>query len=253
MHRLAATPGGWNPQQEGVIFIQQTPATLVFLTAADTDIQTLAQAIALLPPNFPTLRVVNLLQLQQQLTIDTYAEEVLESAQVIVLRLLGGRAYWSYGLEVLKETVKRNRASLIVLPGDDRPDPELLSHSTVPLTTVNHLWRYLNEGGITNMVNALQFVSDACLGTDYHPLPPQVVPQIGLYGWQKEERCEDVGSSQSQIFRGLSEIPPTPLKKGGFQTFLPFLRGGSLAMTDSFQALLQQTPKVGLLFYRAHY
>ncbi|HEY9652113.1 MAG TPA: hypothetical protein V6C95_15720, partial [Coleofasciculaceae cyanobacterium] len=76
MHRLAATPGGWNPQSEGVIFIEQTPAPIVFLTAADTDIQTLAASISQLPPGFPALRVVNLLQLQQQLAIDSYAENV---------------------------------------------------------------------------------------------------------------------------------------------------------------------------------
>jgi len=65
------------------------------------------------------LRVANLLQLQQQLSIDTYAEEVLEQAQVIILRLLGGLSYWSYGLEVVQETVQRTGAALIVMPGDD--------------------------------------------------------------------------------------------------------------------------------------
>ncbi len=46
MHRLAATPGGWNPDAEGVIFIEQIPAPIVLLTAADTDIQTLAAAVS---------------------------------------------------------------------------------------------------------------------------------------------------------------------------------------------------------------
>ena len=99
MHRIAATPGGWNPQAEGVIFIEQTPAPIVFITAADTDIQTLATAIKKLPPDFPSIRVANLLQLQQQLTIDTYAEDILSKAKVIILRWWGGRAYWAYELE----------------------------------------------------------------------------------------------------------------------------------------------------------
>ncbi|HEY9901188.1 MAG TPA: hypothetical protein V6D43_01955, partial [Candidatus Sericytochromatia bacterium] len=102
MHRIAATPGGSNPQTEGVVFIEQTPAPIVFITAADTDIQTLAASRSQLPGGFPALRVVNLLQLQQQLAIDTYAENVLASAQIIILRLLGGRSYWSYGLEVVQ-------------------------------------------------------------------------------------------------------------------------------------------------------
>ncbi len=215
MHRIAATPGGWNPQVEGVVFIEQTPAPIVFLTAADTDIQTLAASIAQLPTGFPAVRVVNLLQLQQQLTIDTYAETVLASAQIIILRLLGGRSYWSYGLEVVQETVQQTGAALVVLPGDERPDPDLISHSTLSLTAVNQLWRYFTEGGVENFVNALKFVADVCLGETYHPELPQAVPRVGVYSW-----CFDPS--------------PSLLKKGE-----------SKARTTS--------NKVGILFYRAHY
>ncbi|MBW4553546.1 MAG: cobaltochelatase subunit CobN [Aphanocapsa sp. GSE-SYN-MK-11-07L] len=183
MHRLAAIPGGWSPGQSGVIFVEQTPAPLVLVTAADTDIQVLAQALPQLPPEFPALRVANLLQLQQQLTIDTYADDVLESAQVIVLRLLGGRAYWSYGLEVVKATVERTGAALLVLPGDDRPDPDLISHSTVPLTVVHQFWRYLSEGGVDNTCNALKYLANLCLGNDYRLASPQAVPRLGEYAW----------------------------------------------------------------------
>jgi cobaltochelatase CobN len=181
MHRIAATPGGWDPQSEGVIFVEQTPAPIVVLTAADTEIQTLAGAVDLLPEGFPAVRAVNLLQLQQQLTIDTYAEEVLEHAQVIVLRLLGGQSYWSYGLEVLQETVTRTGAQLIILPGDDRPDPDLMSHSTVGLGSVDRVWRYFTEGGIENAKNMLKFLANAYLNQSYKSDPPQVVPRVGLY------------------------------------------------------------------------
>ncbi|MBD1807540.1 cobaltochelatase subunit CobN [Microcoleus sp. FACHB-SPT15] len=215
MHRIAATPGGWNPQVEGVVFIEQTPAPIVFLTAADTDIQTLAASIAQLPTEFPAVRVVNLLQLQQQLTIDTYAETVLASAQIIILRLLGGRSYWSYGLEVVQETVQQTGAALVVLPGDERPDPDLISHSTLSLTAVNQLWRYFTEGGIKNFVNALKFVADVCLGETYHPELPEVVARVGVYSWRFD--------------------PPQP----------PLKRGESKGQTTN--------NKVGLLFYRAHY
>jgi len=184
MHRIAATPGGWNPETEGVVFVEQNPAPLVFLTAADTEIQTLAKALPQLPSGFPELRVGNLLQLQQQLSIDTYAEEVLAAAKVIVLRLLGGRAYWSYGLEVVKQTVEETGAALFVLPGDDRPDPDLLSHSTVPFTAVNQLWRYLTEGGIENTTNALKLIANTSLGQYYDLLPAQPTPRVGLHDWR---------------------------------------------------------------------
>jgi len=184
MHRLAATPGGWNPDLEGVVFVEQTPAPIVFLTAADTEIQTLAAAVSQLPEEFPAVRGANLLNLHQQLSMDTYAEAVLESAQVIILRLLGGRSYWSYGLEVVRETAIQTGAALFVLPGDDRPDPALISHSTVSLTAVNQLWRYLIEGGRENLIYALQYAADVGLGTTYHPPLPQSVPAVGRYPWQ---------------------------------------------------------------------
>ncbi len=197
MHRIAATPGGWNPQAEGVIFIEQSAAPIVFLTAADTDIQTLAASTSQLPVGFPGLRVVNLLQLQQQLTIDTYAENVLSSAQLIILRILGGRAYWSYGLEVVLDTVQQTGAALVVLPGDDRPDPDLMSHSTVSLTVVNQVWRYLTEGGVENVVNALKFVADVCLEQTYHPPAPKPVPRVGLY--QESEVRSQEQSTKAKV------------------------------------------------------
>lgn len=181
MHRIATIPGGWQPDSEGVIFIEQNPAPIVFLTAKDTDIQTLAQTITKLPKDFPAIRVVNLLQLAQQLTIDTYAEEVLQAAKVIIIRLLGGREYWSYGLEVVRETVEQTGASLIVLPGDDRPDPGLISFSTISLDRVNRLWRYFIEEGVDNFCHALEFVCDICLGYSYNPPSPQIVPKAGIY------------------------------------------------------------------------
>ncbi|MCC5669261.1 cobaltochelatase subunit CobN [Nostoc sp. CHAB 5784] len=182
MHRTSSTSGGWN-QSEGLIFLEQTPAPFVLITAADTDIQTLAAAVTKLPTSFPALRVANLLQLQQQLSIDTYGEQVLELAQVIILRLLGGRSYWSYGLEVVQEIVQRNGRTLIVMPGDDAFDPDLISQSTVPLGIVNQVWQYFSEGGVENFVNALQFISDICLSTAYNPPLPRPIPRVGLYEW----------------------------------------------------------------------
>ncbi|MBF2027714.1 MAG: cobaltochelatase subunit CobN [Oscillatoriales cyanobacterium C42_A2020_001] len=214
MHRLAATPGGWNPDEEGVILIQQTPAPIVVLTAADTDVQTLASAVERLPQDFPPIRVTNLLNLQQYLTIDTYIDEVLCHAQVIIVRVLGGRAYWSYGLERLKELADTAQVALFVLPGDDRPDLDLISHSTVPLAHANQLWHYFTEGGVDNVTHALQFVASRYLGKLENPPPPQPVPQVGRYG-------------QSESGGAFRETP--------------------------VQESAEKQSRVGVLFYRAHY
>ncbi|NET47747.1 MAG: cobaltochelatase subunit CobN [Merismopedia sp. SIO2A8] len=219
MHRLAATPGGWTPGQDGVIFVEQTPAPLVLLTAADTDIQSLAIAQTLLPQGFCPIRVANLLQLQQQLTIDTYADDVLRHAQGIVLRLLGGESYWPYGLEVIKEIAQQTHATLFVIPGDTQPDPALVSHSTAPLTAVDQLWHYFIEGGIDNMVNALKFMADRCLGASYQPHGPVSIPNVGLFDVVGEVRVATVSERA----------------------------GGTEKTGETGRA------KVGVLFYRSHY
>ncbi|MEG4804019.1 cobaltochelatase subunit CobN [Microcoleus sp. ARI1-B5] len=242
MHKIAATPGGWNPQAEGVIFIQQTPAPIVFISAADTDIQTLAAAASKMPAAFPKLRAVNLLQLQQQLTIDTYAEEVLERAEVIILRLLGGRSYWSYGLEILRETVQKTKASLIVMPGEDSPDPDLISHSNVSLSAVNRLWRYFTEGGVQNFVNALKFTADICLKTSYNPPLPQTVSRVGIYEWDGR------AGASFETFQPDSDPPKSPSRGTLTTSGSPLIKGG----WGGSAGLLTQ-PKVGILFYRAHY
>ncbi|MDM3855886.1 MAG: cobaltochelatase subunit CobN, partial [Aphanizomenon gracile PMC649.10] len=209
MHRISATPGGLN-QSEGLFFLAQTPAPFVLITAADTDIQTLAAVVPKLPSQFPEIRVANLLQLQQQVSIDDYGEQVLESAQVIVLRLIGGSSYWAYGLEVVQEIVHRNGTNLIVMPGDDGLDFDLISKSTVSPEIVQKIWQYFQEGGTENFLNALQFIADISLSTSFNPPPPQTIPRVGLY-----ERNQSVGAG--------------------------------------FPRPLRNQPKVGILFYRAHY
>lgn len=236
MHRLAALPGGWTPDTEGVIFVDQTPAPLVLITAADTDIQVIAVALDQLPADFPALRVTSLLQLQQNLTIDTYAETVLSRAEGIVLRLLGGQAYWSYGLEVVQQLVERTGAKLLVLPGDDRPDPALFSHSTVPVAAVDRLWRYFNEGGIQNVSHALQWIADLCLGSAYHPPEPQPIPKVGLYPWQGWVGCPNPAAC------------PNPLLCPNPATCLDRAQSADLTGADS-----GSLPQAAILFYRAHY
>ncbi|BAY85303.1 cobaltochelatase [Calothrix parasitica NIES-267] len=216
MHRKAASKTEFNLQSEDLIFLEQTTAKFVFLTSADTDIQTIAAAVPKLPPSFDEIRVANLLNLQHQITIDSYAEQVLEFAQVIILRLLGGISYWSYGLEVVLEIVERNGTNLIVIPGDDALDLNLISHSTLPLASVNQISRYFSQGGVPNFVNAFKFIADNCCSTSFNPLPPQEVPKFGLYDWE-------IGHQASGIGHGIINN----------------------AKCDF--------PKVAILFYRAHY
>jgi cobaltochelatase CobN len=230
MHRIATISGGWNQSTDNIVFVDQEPAPIVIITAADTDIQTLAAATAQLSDDFPQIRVVNLLQLQQQIVIDTYAEEVLSKAKVIIVRLIGGQSYWSYGLEVVKETALNTGAILIVLPGDERPDPNLTSHSTTSLTLVNQAWQYFIEAGVANYQNLLKFIATEFLGFETEYQTSQPVPRIGIY---------EVVSSKSSVSVLELDPPQPPLRKGGEENSSPFVRDA--------------LGKVAILFYRAHY
>ncbi|AFY62629.1 cobaltochelatase subunit CobN [Synechococcus sp. PCC 6312] len=202
MHRIVnlTNQNVTNSNGETVNFIRQTPAPIFFLTTADTDIHVLSQAWTRLPQDFPTVRVMNYLNLQQQIVIDDYAEAVLAQAEVIVLRLLGGRAYWSYGLEVLQTTVADSGAKLIVLPGDDRPDLELMSLSSLPLEQVDQLWRYFLEGGVENMTQALLFLGFTCLDTPQIPALPQPVPRVGIMAWNSQVELAETAPKVGILF-----------------------------------------------------
>ncbi|MGB3755471.1 MAG: cobaltochelatase subunit CobN, partial [Rivularia sp. (in: cyanobacteria)] len=233
MHRISSKSKEFNLQSEDLIFLEQTTAKFVFLTSADTDIQTIAAAVSKLPTTFDEIRVANLLNLQHQISIDSYAEQILEFAQVIILRLLGGVSYWAYGLEVVQEIVQRNGTNLIVIPGDDALDLNLISHSTLPLAKVNQISRYFSQGGVDNFVNAFKFIADNCLSTSYNPLPPQEVPFFGLYDYLGiEHRASGIGHEKEGVENStLSPCPLVPLSPHP----------------------LSELPKVAILFYRAHY
>jgi cobaltochelatase CobN len=80
----------------------QEPADIVILSAADSDLASLANAYRTLPPGFPSVRLTNLLALGHPASVDLYVERTLKSARLVILRMLGGEAYWPYGVEGLR-------------------------------------------------------------------------------------------------------------------------------------------------------
>ena len=138
----------------------QSPGDIVVVSAADSELALLASAQAEAGSDAPTLRLASLLQLGHRMSVDLYVETVVRRARLVVLRLLGGRSYWSYGLEQVAAACRAEGISLAVLPGDDQPDPELDAWSSLPAADRLRLWRYLVHGGADN---ARQFLRSAAV------------------------------------------------------------------------------------------
>ncbi len=161
MHLLAAHAGTIADGTEAVD-LAQSPADIVILSAADSEIACLAAAQRRLVeamPDWPSLRLANLARLGHHYSVDLYAERVVARARLVVARILGGRGYWSYGVDRLAALCRERGIALALLPGDERPDPELASASTVPHESAQRLWRYLVEGGIGNAEHCLRYAA----------------------------------------------------------------------------------------------
>ncbi|WP_068830906.1 cobaltochelatase subunit CobN [Pseudomonas sp. BMS12] len=169
MHMLTALPGGFVEDGSVITRLEQSPADIVILSAADT---TLALLAACCPAgDYPSVRLANLLHLRQHASIDLYIYEVLQHARLIVVDHLGGESYWPYGTEQLVELCQRRGIALAMFSGDMSEDPNLTARSTVPADVCQQLWRYLREGGAGN-ARALY----AYLGARFFDLPGAVPP-----------------------------------------------------------------------------
>jgi cobaltochelatase CobN len=182
MHLLAATPGGIDDGSEAVD-LGQTPAEIVVLTAADTEIACFAAAQARRlaeDPEAPSLRCANLLHLGHNYSVDLYLESVIAGAKLVVGRLLGGRGYWSYGVDQVTALCRDKGIALAWLPGDDQPDAELHGLSTLPADATHRLWQYLVQGGVDNAHGFLGFAA-TLLGRNADWVEPAPLLRAGLY------------------------------------------------------------------------
>ena len=187
MHLLTAQPGGSVDSSEAVD-LAQTPGNVVVLTAADTEIACLAEAQRRLRQELdekaPSLRLANLLNLTHNLSVDMYVESVIAKAQLVVVRLLGGRSYWPYGVDEVVGSCRACGIPLALIPGDDQPDPELQTLSSMDAAATHRLWQWFVHGGIDNALNLLRFTA-SLLGHEAAWREPAPLLRAGLY-WPEQ-------------------------------------------------------------------
>ena len=235
MHLLAAQPGGF-VEEEGIIDLGQHPAKVVILAAADTSLAMLATAAEQLGDELPSIRLANWSHLLKPAAFDLYEHKVLEQAEVVLVSLLGGASYWDYGFERLQawQQSKPNR-QLILVPGDDAPDPELTLASSCAAATCQLVWQYLRQGGVSNGINLLRYlVQELNLLpsqlSQHKWLPPAELPQALIYqprvaqaslmDWQKQTTAQ-----------GLAQAPVVALL-----FYRSHLQSGNTLMFDGLMA-----------------
>lgn len=101
---------------------------------------------------------------------------MVADADLTVVRILGGRRAWEEGLDAALAVGK----PVVVLSGEQQPDPDLMALSTVPAGVAADAHNYLAFGGVPNLVNLHNFLSDTVLLTGFGFEPPAQTPGWGI-------------------------------------------------------------------------
>jgi cobaltochelatase CobN len=237
VHVLATRPGGY-AAGDGVVDLAQTPADVVILSAADTDLRLLADACDTLPVDAPSLRLASLLSLRANASVDLYFDSVLRHAKLVVVSLIGGAGYWPYGVEQLVERARDGDVELILVPHDDTPDPELERLSTTSPEDCWRVWRYLREGGPDNARALLHFLVVRFFATQRalsagEPAEPRVLPRVAIY--HPHQAVSDFARWQREWQPGAPVV--------ALLFYRAHLQAGNLA---AFDALIAQLTRAGL-------
>jgi cobaltochelatase CobN len=142
-------------------------------------------------------------------------------ADLVVLRLLGGRRAWPEGVAALTAAGR----PLVALGGEAAPDADLMALSTVPAGVATEALGYLREGGPENLHELARFLSDTVFLTGEGFSPPLPMPAYGLHPLP-------------------ASVPPTP-------SSMIVSSSGQIAPISAHDHE-SLPPVVAVVFYRAH-
>lgn len=178
MHVLAAQAGRVDDGEEPVD-LAQTPGDIVFLSAAESELSAFALDARDVKLH-SLLRLASLLQLKHPYSVDLYAENTLAHAKLIVVRLIGGESYWTYGVARLTALARGTGAQLIIVPGEAEWNAQLASLSTVPMPLVRRFWQLCVENGPANRSSALKLLDALAQGLEPEMPAVSTLPRFGL-------------------------------------------------------------------------
>jgi cobaltochelatase CobN len=212
--------------------VEQDPADIILLTAADTEVLTWSATVAQLPPGFPSVRALNIDRLRDRRVFDAYLDDVLQEARLIVVRVLGGLGYWRDQLEQVHLLARAHQLPLVCLPGDHRPDADLVRLCTVPLPVADRVLHYCIQGGVGNAAMMLRYLSDTFLQTCFGAEPPVSLPEVGIY----HSGHEGVLNREAWLARIWQEGRPT----AGLVFYRAHWVTGNLAPIDALVQALEE-------------
>ncbi|MEI6574416.1 MAG: cobaltochelatase subunit CobN [Alphaproteobacteria bacterium] len=157
-----------------------SPAEIVFLSFTDSDLSGLVTAWDKRKSDLPALRAANLKTLQHPFSVDLLIEKTAAKAKFILVRLLGGKDYWSYGVDELARLARQNNIALAIVPGDYQTDERLVEASTLPKEMLTTLWQCFHEGGRDNFNRALDHIA-VTLGQERKLSAPEPIPALSLF------------------------------------------------------------------------
>lgn len=159
----------------------QTPADLVVLSFSDSDLGAFAAGWHRAKGGLPGLRLANLVALRHPISVDTYVEQTLVGAKAVLIRLIGGEAYWPYGLASVQDLARRRGIALAVLPADGRADARLDEVSTLPVAVLRRLKDLCDAGGAVAAQAALAELARAAGLAAEAPEGATEIPEFGFY------------------------------------------------------------------------
>lgn len=205
----------------------QSPAELVVLSFSDSDLSAFAAAKRA-TPGLPTLRLANIARLAHPMSVDLYVEATLSGARGCLVRLLGGKDYWAYGVDELAALAARTGLALAVVPGDGRADPRLQAASNLPASTLKRLEALCDQGGAPAAAAALAQLALAS------GLPAPVVSAAAVLPKQGFDRA---GSGPVCPVDGLHR--QAPLGRAALVSYRSFLAAADTAPIDALETALE--------------
>ncbi|MDI9408922.1 MAG: cobaltochelatase subunit CobN [Candidatus Pacebacteria bacterium] len=174
---------------QAAVDLGQSPAAMVIISAADSDLNALAAAKQGLGTAVGEVRLAPLVRLNHAATVDLYCDQTLSQAKVILVRLLGGKSYWPYGVERILALGKGGQKPLLIfLSGDGQVDEELQRLSTIARDDYLKLHRLFAAGGVAAARGSLSILHGLAEG-NLQPMVeimPPVLPPFGLWEWRAD-------------------------------------------------------------------